>query len=68
MARCNTSALGVFDKKNPLCDTNSEFLRILEGREASMTGADGIDDLTLVLKAYESMELGVPLPLSQSKN
>ena len=42
-------------------------LSILEGREPSMTGADGVDDLALVLKAYESMELGVPLPLSRSK-
>ena len=41
---------------------------ILEGREPSMTGADGIDDLALVLKAYKSMELGVPLPLNRSNN
>ena len=37
---------------------------ILEAREPSMTGADGISDLALVLKAYESMELGLPLPLN----
>ena len=36
---------------------------ILEGREPSMSGAGGIDDLALVLKAYESVEVGVPLPL-----
>lgn len=36
---------------------------ILEAREPSMTGAEGMDDLALVLKAYESMELGVPVPL-----
>ena len=32
-----------------------------------MTGTDGIDDLTLELKACESMEVGAPLPLSQFK-
>lgn len=46
-----------------------EFQRsILEGREPSMTGADGIDDLAFVLKAYESMQLGVPLPISRWGN
>ena len=40
---------------------------ILEKREPSMAGADGIDDFTLVLKTYESLELGVPLPLSHLK-
>ena len=39
-----------------------------EGRKPSMTGTDGIDDLTLELKAYESMEVGAALPLSQLKN
>ena len=32
-----------------------------------MTCTDGIDDLTLELKAYGSMQVGVPLPLSQFK-
>ena len=36
---------------------------ILEKRAPAMTGADGIDDLALVLKAYESIESGLPLPL-----
>ena len=36
---------------------------IIEGREPGMSGAEGIADLTLVLKAYESMELGRPVPV-----
>jgi predicted dehydrogenase len=35
---------------------------ILEGREPSMTGAEGVRDLAMVLKAYESMRAGAPLP------
>ncbi len=34
---------------------------IIEGQEPAMSGAEGIADLTLVLKAYESMELGRPV-------
>lgn len=34
---------------------------ILEGRAPAMTGADGLDDLALVLAAYESMETGLPI-------
>ena len=42
-----------------------EFHRsIQERRTPSMSGTDGIDDLVMVLKAYESMELGMPLPLA----
>ena len=41
-----------------------EFHRsIQERRTPSMSGTDGIDDLVMVLKTYESMELGMPLPL-----
>ena len=36
---------------------------IIEGREPAMSGVEGIADLTLVLKAYESMELGRPVSL-----
>ena len=36
---------------------------IREHREPSMTGAAGIDDLSVVLKAYESIERGVSIPL-----
>ena len=36
---------------------------ILEVRDPAMTGAEAIDDLVLVLKAYESMELGLPVLL-----
>ena len=35
---------------------------ILLDREPAMTGPDGIADLDLVLKAYESMALGLPVP------
>ena len=34
---------------------------ILESREPAMTGREGIADLSLVLKMYESMELGLPV-------
>ena len=36
---------------------------IAEGREPLTSGAVGIDDLSVVLKAYESIERGVSLPL-----
>ena len=36
---------------------------IVEGREPLTSGAVGIEDLTIVLKAYESIEQGVSLPL-----
>ena len=35
---------------------------IREGREPQMSGAAGMDDLAVVLKAYESVERGVSLP------
>ena len=42
-----------------------EFRRsIHEDRAPAMTGPEAIDDLALVLKAYESMRLGVPVPLT----
>lgn len=41
--------------------TVAEFHRsIMEGREPMMNGRDGIADLTLALKAYESIESGLP--------
>lgn len=52
------------DEYRGLVPMVQEFRRsILEAREPSMTGAEGIEDLALVLKAYESMELGVPVSL-----
>ncbi len=40
-----------------------EFHRaIAEGREAAMPGAEGLRDLAMVLKAYQSMQAGMPLP------
>ena len=36
---------------------------IVEGRDPLTSGTVGIDDLTVVLKAYESIERGVSLPL-----
>ena len=36
---------------------------ILEGRQPSMSGAEGAADLALVLAAYESMESGQPVVL-----
>ena len=35
---------------------------IREGREPEMSGPEGLEDLSLVLKAYESVELGRSLP------
>ena len=44
-----------------LAATVAEFHRsVLEGREPMMNGRDGIADLTLALKAYESIESGLP--------
>ena len=41
-----------------------EFRRcILEGSEPSMTGEEGLKDLALVLKAYESVQSGLPAKL-----
>ena len=42
-----------------------EFRRcILEGSEPSMTGEEGLKDLNLVLRAYESVESGLPAKLN----
>ena len=69
MDQISEETIGLADDYRGLAPMVQEFREsIQERREPSMTGADGIDDLTLVLKAYESMELGVPLPLSRLKN
>lgn len=36
---------------------------VLDGREPAMTGPEGLEDLELVLKAYESMQTGRPVLL-----
>lgn len=42
-----------------------EFRRcILEGSQPSMTGEEGLKDLALVLRAYESVESGLPAKLN----
>ena len=42
-----------------------EFRRcILEGSEPSMTGEEGLKDLALVLRAYESVQSGLPAKLN----
>jgi predicted dehydrogenase len=38
---------------------------IREGREPEVSGQEGLSDLSMVLKAYESMERGAALPLTQ---
>ena len=44
-----------------LAATVAEFHRsILEKREPMMSGRDGLADLTLALKAYESIRTGLP--------
>jgi len=41
-----------------------EFRRsILEASEPTMTGEEGLNDLALVLKAYESAQTGLPVEL-----
>ena len=41
-----------------------EFLNsIRENREPETSGAEGLKDLALVLKAYESIEQGITIPL-----
>jgi UDP-N-acetyl-2-amino-2-deoxyglucuronate dehydrogenase len=46
-----------------------EFRRsIFEKSEPSMTGEDGLNDLDLVLKAYESAESGLPVDLNWVKS
>jgi predicted dehydrogenase len=52
------------DNGNGLAPMVREFHRsIVEKREPAMTGEEGIADLLLVLKAYESMETGLPVNL-----
>ena len=50
-----------------LAATVAEFHRsIVERREPMMSGRDGIADLTLALKAYESIERGLPATIDVS--
>ena len=52
------------DDQNGLAPMVREFRdSILESREPLTSGAVGIEDLSVVLKAYESVERGVSLPL-----
>ena len=56
--------MGLADDYRGLVPMVQEFRQsILEVRDPAMTGAEAIDDLVLVLKAYESMELGLPVLL-----
>ena len=69
MDHTSEETIELTDDHQGLAPMVQEFRQsILEGREPSMTGADGINDLDLVLKAYESMHLGMPLPLIQPKS
>ena len=44
-----------------------EFRRsIMEASEPAMTGEEGLRDLDLVLKAYESARTGLPVEISQA--
>ncbi len=52
------------DHSNGLVPMVREFRNsIIEGREPAMTGHDGMADLALVLAAYESMAMGLPVGL-----
>ena len=54
--------IGVDDHPNGLAPMVREFHRsILEGRRPAMTASEGTADLALVLRAYESMETGLPV-------
>lgn len=47
-----------------ITDMVLEFRRcIMEGTEPAMTGEEGLQDLALVLKAYESVRTGLPVQL-----
>ena len=62
--RTSEEVLDLPDEVRGLAPMVREFRQsIIEGREPAMSGAEGIADLTLVLKAYESMELGRPVPV-----
>jgi predicted dehydrogenase len=52
------------DEHRGLAPMLREFSRgIRDDRSPAMTGAEAIKDLNMVRKAYESMELGTPVPL-----
>ncbi|MBC8279552.1 MAG: Gfo/Idh/MocA family oxidoreductase [Chloroflexi bacterium] len=52
------------DKIRGIAPMVREFTQsIIENREPSMTGEEGLEDLELVLKAYESAETGLPISL-----
>lgn len=58
----STTVVELEDDANGLVPMVREFHQsILGAREPAMTGREGIADLSLVLKAYESMENGVPV-------
>jgi predicted dehydrogenase len=38
---------------------------IREGREPEVSGQEGLNDLAVVLKAYESIEKGTALPMTK---
>ena len=62
--RTSEELLDLPDEVRGLVPMVREFHQsIIEGREPAMSGAQGIADLTLVLKAYESLELGKPVPV-----
>ena len=57
--------LSLEDDKHGLVPMVREFRdAIRERRDPEMSGEAGMEDLSLVLKAYESMEKGVSIPLS----
>jgi predicted dehydrogenase len=52
------------DEHRGLAPMVQEFSNsIRDGRSPAMTGAEAIEDLNMVRKAYESMALGAPVPL-----
>ncbi len=58
------TTIDLADYGNGLVPMVREFRQsILDGREPTMTGRDGLFDLSLVLAAYESMEKGLPVSL-----
>ena len=62
------TTLSFEDDLSGLTATVREFHRsILERRQPEMTGRDGMADLALVLKAYESMESGLPVTVGSSE-
>ena len=64
MAGSAESTLQLQDEHRGLAPMVQEFSRsIRENRLPSMSGAEAVEDLKIVVKAYESMELGAPVPL-----